>query len=67
MADKVTITCYGKKETKDRAEAISFYNDCYYGCDPDSSECDRYVSVLYGLRRGYKEVNDSWEYGEKHE
>ncbi len=63
--DEVTITCYNKTTTHERKEATDFYRQALCGCDSQSSEADRYRSVLFGLRHGYTIINDDWAYREK--
>lgn len=56
--DIVHITCYGKEEDTPRDKAIEFYTLAVASCDPNSSECGRYVKILTGLRAGDKVVSD---------
>ena len=58
--NNVTITCYGKTETMDRSAALSFYTEGAAFCD--GSEADRYASIVYGLKNGFTECNDEWDY-----
>lgn len=62
MDDLIIIKCYNKVETKKRSEAISFYYEALSGCDPSSSEADRYCSIIAGLEAGKTKVNDQWNW-----
>ena len=56
MNDLVRITCYGKTETMERAEAIRFYREGVESCD--GAERNRYVNILMDLLDGKTECND---------
>lgn len=58
MPDMVTVTCYGTKRTMERNAAIAFFSQGVDECDPGSSECSRYVSIVRQLRLGLTEVSD---------
>lgn len=62
MEDIVTITCYNKTEKMPRAKARKFYMEAIDGCDIDSSEADRYMSIVGGLDEGKTEVDDQWNW-----
>lgn len=62
MDDLVTITCYNKTETRKRKDAIAFYWEAINGCDPYSSEADRYCSIVGGLEAGKTVVDDQWNW-----
>ena len=59
--DMVEITCYGDTRTMERNEAVKFYMDAMNSCDPNSSECSRYITILQGLQAGDKVVSDEKE------
>lgn len=52
MAEKVTVVCYGKKKTYIRKDAIEFFKNGILCCDPDSSECERYINIYSHLTAG---------------
>ena len=54
--DIVTITCYGKKETRTRSDALAFYKDCMRACE--GSERDRYCNIVMDLEDGKTECSD---------
>ena len=59
MQEPVKVTCYGKeKNYKSRDEAICFFRKGIISCDPDSSECDRYMNIYCQLMAGSTDVND---------
>ena len=59
MSDVVTITCYGRTETRERKAAIDFYSQGMDECDTGSSEWTRYATIVRQLRLGLREVFDS--------
>lgn len=55
--DKVTVFCYGKKETwSSRKEAEAFYLDCMR--NSEGSECMRYVRIYTALKAGESVCTD---------
>lgn len=55
----VKVICYGKEEQwNSREEAIAYYQRAILGCDPQSSECGRYVSIMCGLVSGLSVASD---------
>ena len=54
--DMVTITCYGKKETKERNEAMRFYKDCAE--NSEGHERNRYFNILMDLMDGKNLCSD---------
>jgi hypothetical protein len=55
----ITTICYGQKETfKTRKAAIESFEEAIDGCDPRSSECSRYVSIVQQLRAGATVASD---------
>lgn len=55
--DKVTVICYGKKETwSSRKEAEAFYLDCMG--NSEGSECMRYVRIYTALMSGKSVCTD---------
>lgn len=55
----VTIICHGKKEIfKTRKAAIDSFMEAIDGCDPRSSECSRYISIVQQLRAGADVATD---------
>ena len=55
----ITTICYGKKKTFTTAdEAIKYYMEGIDCCDPRSSECSRYVSIVQQLRAGATVATD---------
>ena len=54
--DEVEITCYGKKETMKRQEAIAFYREAMEGSD--GCEKERYTNIYLGLMSGATVVLD---------
>jgi len=56
--DRVTVITRGFGKYYDNAEAaIKFYTEAVHGCDPQSSECARYNTILDMLRRGFKVIH----------
>lgn len=55
--DFVTITCYGKKETMPRQQAIAKYREGYMVCD--GSERERYAAIYFQLIEGKAECYDN--------
>lgn len=46
----IKVKCYGKVyEYKNLHEAVKFYSDCFWACDPSSSEAVRYSLILQKL------------------
>lgn len=58
LAEKVRITCYRKTETMTRKKAINYYQEGIVCCDPGSSECERYTTIVSQLLEGKTEVSD---------
>lgn len=58
MAEQVTVTCYRKKKTMTRGEALAYYQEGMMCCDPGSSECQRYTTIVCRLMDGLTEVSD---------
>ena len=58
--DIVTIVCYGVENKMTRKEAIDFYTEGLYSCDPNSSEHDRYEYILEQLYSGYTFATDEY-------
>ena len=58
MAEQVRVTCYRKTETMTRREALKFYQEGMMCCDPGSSECRRYTTIVCRLMSGATEVSD---------
>jgi len=56
LARQVTVTCYGKKETMTRKEALDKYYEGMMCCE--GSERDRYVTVYCQLMEGLTDVDD---------
>ena len=47
---KQEVVCYGKNYSFDTVDkAIMFFMDCYNGCDPVSSEAQRYSLIIARL------------------
>mgnify|MGYP007070219061 FL=1 len=63
MKDIVIITCYRKTERMERGKAIEFYSEGAFAC-AGSSEGDRYMSIVMGLKEGLSAVDDEWEWCE---
>lgn len=61
MKDLVTITCYRETEQMERKKAIKFYSEGAVAC-AGSSEGDRYMSIVMGLREGRSVVDDEWKW-----
>ncbi len=50
----ITVVCYNHKETwESRENAIKFYKTGMYCCDPKSSECRRYATIVNQLSCRY--------------
>ena len=55
----VTTKCYGEVKTwKSKAEAIKYFTEAMFGCDPGTSECARYTTILSKLRSGETMATD---------
>lgn len=56
--DRVAVITRGIGKYYASAEAaIKFYTEAVHGCDPQSSECARYNTILDMLRRGFKVID----------
>lgn len=59
----VKVTCYDRvKEFESAKAAIAYYEEGMCYCDPDSSEYDRYATIVDQLYSGKTEVTDSPTY-----
>lgn len=58
MDEQVRVTCYRKTKTMTRREALKFYQDGMMSCDPCSSECERYTTIVCRLMDGLTEASD---------
>ena len=58
MNEQVKVTCYRQTETMTRKEAIAYYQEGMMCCDPGSSECGRYTTIVCQLLAGFMEVSD---------
>ena len=57
--DSVKVTCYGQTEVwDDREKAIAFYREAFEGCDVNSHEHLRYLTIWEALLAGEKECRD---------
>lgn len=56
--DLVKITCYGKTDVMERADAIKLYAEGVFACE--GSERERYAMILAGLNAGLNEVSDEY-------
>ena len=57
--DPVKVTCYGRtEEWEDRLDAIAYYRLAFNGCDPNSHEHLRYITIWDALIAGEKECRD---------
>ena len=56
LAERVTVTCYGEKESITREQAIDKYYDAMIYCE--GSERDRYMAIYCQLIEGLAEVSD---------
>jgi hypothetical protein len=55
----IKVTCYGKTDTfKSKKQAIAYFMEGVSFCDPNSSECGRYMYIISELLAGAKEVSD---------
>ena len=50
LAEQVTVTCYGRKETMTREQAIDKYFEGVCYCD--GSERERYTNIYVKLMKG---------------
>jgi hypothetical protein len=61
MSLPVTVTCYDKTETFPSAEAaIKHFEEGLTYCDPDSSEAERYYTIIDKLEAGKTIVTDDY-------
>lgn len=58
MDEQVRVTCYRKTETMTRRQALKRYQEGMMCCDPGSSECERYTTIVCRLMAGLTEVTD---------
>jgi hypothetical protein len=56
LAERVTVTCYGRKESMTREQAIDKYYEGMTCCD--GSERDRYMTIYCQLLEGFRQVSD---------
>ncbi len=56
LAQQVTVTCYGHKETMTREQAIDKYYEGMMVCD--GSEAERYQTIYCQLMEGFRQVSD---------
>lgn len=54
--DKVTVICYGEKETLTRDVAMAKYLRCMYGSE--GAEHERYETIFFQLMAGRTNVSD---------
>lgn len=52
--------CYGSTIKMERTRAIKEYTDAILMCE--GSECNRYRSIVSGLKSGKKKVDDEWHW-----
>jgi hypothetical protein len=53
MKKQIKVTCYGKDYFyNSKEEAINDFLDGISCCDPQSSECSRYISIISQLQSG---------------
>lgn len=50
--DIVVVTCYGDTKEYNREEAIDFFKEGMWSCDPGSSEYSRYAMIVDQLESG---------------
>lgn len=60
LNEKVKVTCYRETKEMARGSAINFYSKGMCACDPNSSEYDRYCSIVSQLLERKTEVDDLW-------
>ena len=60
LNEKVKVTCYRETKEMARGSALNFYNEAMSWCDPNSSEYDRYCSIVSQLLERKTEVDDLW-------
>lgn len=60
LNEKVKVTCYNETKEMARGTAINFYNEGMNYCGPNSSEFDRYCSVVSQLLERKTVVDDHW-------
>jgi hypothetical protein len=57
----VKVTCYDKtEEYPSAADAMDYFREGLNYCDPDSSEAERYYTIIDRLSEGKTEVTDSY-------
>ena len=60
FTEPVTVTCYDKTEQYPSAKAaIDYFNEGLLYCDPESSEADRYQTIIDKLSMGETIVDDN--------
>ena len=57
--DIVTVTCYGDTKEYTREEAIEFFKEGMWSCDPGSSEYSRYATIVDQLESGSTHACDT--------
>lgn len=60
--DMVLVSCYGEVQEMTREDALNFYKEAMYSCDPQSSEFERYENIVDGLKEGLDRVDDGDEF-----
>jgi hypothetical protein len=59
--EPVTVTCYDKtKQYSSAKAAIEHFSEGLLYCDPESSEAERYQTIIDKLSMGETIVNDNY-------
>jgi hypothetical protein len=58
LEEKVKVICYGEEKTYTRKKAIEFFRRGIICCDPNSSECERYMNIYAHLMAGAMVAKD---------
>lgn len=57
----IKVTCYGRVMTfTTRKKAIAYFTEGMAGCDPNSSEYERYDIIVTKLMMGNTKVDDQY-------
>lgn len=55
----IKVRCYGQEHKfKTKKEAYNFFADCYYSCDAQSSEAQRYAKICFEILQGKRNITD---------
>ena len=57
--NKITVTVYGQiKQFDNEEQAMRFFIEAFYSCDPNSSEASRYTKIIRDIAFGKTKITD---------